>query len=133
MRRHPRDRDLQQKVDRPGYRIVQHPRKFSKPLRCQAGIHAFGTKVIQGVLHLVCKKCGAGIAEGLYDRTWTKGDMRKIKLMQRTREPGMTEDEHRKKSLKDSWEALELLRKKFTDDQIKRMMKKRRLQRMGPR
>jgi len=64
---------------RPGYSIQFHPRRFNKPLVCQSGVHQFSTRFDErGVPMLVCSKCGAGIGKGLYEKTWTKGDIKKI-------------------------------------------------------
>jgi len=39
---------IQQK---PGYKIIHHPRRFSKPLSCRSGIHkGLQTKFMNGVL-----------------------------------------------------------------------------------
>ena len=56
--------------------IIYHPRKFNKPLSCQAGNHQWETDVRMGIPYLVCKKCWATVAKGIYEGTETEREMR---------------------------------------------------------
>jgi len=127
--RHVLDKDLQSKTKRTGYNIEWHPRRFSKPVACQRGNHGSNleTKLINGIPHLVCKKCGEGIGEGIYNNTWTKQDIHQIKRL--TGKGG--EPRTKEQRMKDSWDALQKLREKYTDKEIERLMAKRRRERQG--
>lgn len=119
----PRAQEQALKQIRPGYIIRHHPRRFNKPLSCQMGVHkGLINKVIHGVLCLYCTKCGEHIAQGIHDKTWTKQEIRKIKLIQAKE----VQPKSKEQLLKESWEALELLRTKYTDEQIRILIEKRR-------
>lgn len=118
--RHPLDINLQHKSVRPGYRIINHPRMHNKPVHCKRGVHGpFTTMNISGVPHLVCTKCGAGIGKGIYEGTWTKQDIHDMKKLL------SVEKRTKEQTYEDSWNALEQLRKKFTDKEIRKMMNER--------
>jgi len=107
---------------RPGYNIQFHPRAFNKPPRCQAGIHKFNdTVVLNGVPTLVCGGCGAQIGKGIYEKTWTQKDIKIIKRMRNSQNRIKTKEER----MRECWEALEQLRKIYTDAQILKLMKRR--------
>ena len=126
--RHVLDKDLQMQTHRAGYDIQWHPRRFSKPLSCQGGKHGpFVTQLINRIPHLVCKKCGAGIAEGLHDKTWSKNDIHKIKLIVGSNKQPRTKEER----MKASWEAMEQLRSKYSEADIQKMLKQRKAKQLG--
>lgn len=107
----------------PGYTIQRHPRFLNPPLSCQMGVHkGLINKFIGGVLHLYCTKCGRAIAQGIHDKTWTKNEIHKIKQIKVGRGKPRTKEE----TLRESWEAMEMLRKRFTDKEIKELIEKRR-------
>lgn len=61
----------------PPFRMVHHPRRFSKPLRCKAGKHPkFITKIVNGWPQLVCAKCGSAIFEPIKNNTVTRKEAR---------------------------------------------------------
>jgi len=92
----------------PGYTIQRHPRVYNKPLSCQVGKHQFQTRFDQrGVPTLVCSKCGAGIGKGLYEKTWSKKDMRRIA------EAGVRKKRTKKEIFEDA-------RKRMEEDQNRR-------------
>lgn len=107
----------------PGFTLINHPRRFNKPLSCQSGLHrGLVTRMISGVPSLYCTKCGGHIGQGIHDKTWSKQEIHKIaQIKAEASMPKSKED-----SLKQSWEALEMLRKRgFTDEQIRKMMNER--------
>lgn len=72
---------------RPNYRLDYHPRAFSKPLGCRTGRHPPGKmKRIIGpdtLPYYYCTACGAGVPQGLFDRTWSRSDMNKLAVADR--------------------------------------------------
>lgn len=124
LEKHPRSVEFKHKTHLPAYSIYRHAREFNEPLSCKSGIHKkLVNRIINGVLHLYCTKCGGIIAQGIHDKTWTKQDIHKIKLMHR-QQKGTRKT--KRQMLEESREALELLRTKFTDKEIAKMMKRRR-------
>lgn len=116
-------KDLLHKQIRPGYVIQHHPRRFNKPISCKMGVHkGLTNKVIHGILSLYCTKCGEHIAQGIHDKTWTKEEIRKIKLIQAK----SVQPKDKQQLLKEGWEALELLRKRYTDEQIRKLIEQYR-------
>jgi len=108
---------------RPGYRIVQHPRVFSKPLSCLSGIHKGLTTIMYlGVPHLYCTKCGGIMSKGIHEGTVTKHDLRK-QDEKRIRKPRTNEE-----ILEESWRKLGELRRHNTDKSIRKMVRRRLLQ-----
>jgi len=86
VRKNKRLKDFLLKSKQPGYEIIRHPRFFNKPASCLAGLHkGLINKFINGVLHLYCTKCGEAIGQGIKDKTWTREEMHKIKVLQRGR------------------------------------------------
>jgi len=121
-RKNKRLMDLLTKQHQPGYTIIRHPRFLNKPIRCLAGKHDLKLKMINGFLHYYCPNCGMAIGQGIHDRTWTKQEIHKIKQIRVGRDKPRTKEE----TLKESWEAMEILRTKFTDKEIKEMIERRR-------
>jgi len=132
MERELRSRKYKNKILRdgvyPGFRLETHPRRFNKPLTCRSGLHkGLITKVINGIPSLYCTKCGEYIGQGIHDKTWSKQEIHKIKNALKTRDKPRTTKER----MGDVTEAMELLRTKFTDKEIKIMVEKRRRQKAG--
>jgi len=121
-RSNPRLRDFLVNPNQPGYQIIRHPSFLSKPVNCVAGLHkGLQFRMIDGILSYYCTKCGMSIAQGIHDGTWTKADIRRIRGIRQEQQKPKTKEE----SLKESWEALELLRAKFTQKQINEMVNRR--------
>ena len=60
----------------PPFRLIQHPRAYNKPMSCQLGKHDWTVEVHYGVPFMVCKKCWAMIAKGIFEGTETKEETR---------------------------------------------------------
>ena len=121
-------RDFLVNPNQPGYTVIRHPRFLSKPITCQSGLHRdLQFKMINGILSYYCTKCGMSIGQGIHDRTWSKNDIRRVKKIRQDANKPRTKEE----TLRQSWEIMELLRKKYSEEEIKRMMDKRMKERYG--
>lgn len=122
-----KDLSLRQKLKRrlrgnlqPGYSIQYHSRAFNKPLSCQVGHHQFVTKfTTQGVPYLICGKCGAGIAKGIYEKTWSKRDLERIGKI------GVRKERTKKQIYLDALKKREEARQERINESIRRIVKKR--------
>lgn len=108
----------------PAYKIIRHPRAYSKPISCLRGQHKFNKKnikIVNGLPHYVCSKCGDAIGIGLHDKTWTRKDLiDSKKIIHPKHKPRTT-----KQRAIDTWEKREYLRSKgLTDKQINKMYRK---------
>lgn len=109
----------------PNVKIVRHPRAYSKPIACKRGQHSFTkTKIVNGLPHLVCSKCGDAIITGVHNKTWSKKDIHDIdRIIQPNNKP-RTKDER----IINTWEKMEYLRSKgLTDEQIKKIYKRKQM------
>ncbi len=107
---------------RPGHDIQYHPRAFRKPIHCQVGLHTFNKKtLINGVVHLLCGKCGATISQGIYEKTVTKQDLQK-EHDSRARQPRT-----QREILEESWRKLEEMRRENSDKSIAKYVKEKLL------
>ena len=105
--------------------IVRHPRAYDKPVSCRRGQHSFTkTKIVNGLPHLICSKCGDGIITGLHDKTWSKQDIKDTnRIIHPEHKVGTT-----KERAINTWEKMEYLRSKgLTDEDIKRIYKKKQM------
>jgi len=109
----------------PNVQIIRHPRAYSKSIACKRGQHSFTeTKIVNGLPHLVCSKCGDAIATGIHNKTWSKQDIKDTKRIIHTEYKPRTTKER----AIDTWEKMEYLRSKgLTDEDIKRIYKNKRM------
>ena len=113
-------RKILRRTKQPGYKIYRHPRIHNKPLRCQAGLHTLRTLMDQnGVPQLYCIKCGAIIGKGIYERTWTKQDIRRIKESQ-IRKPRTN-----RQIMEEIWERRQMNTRERMNQSIKREVRER--------
>ena len=114
--------------NQPGYQIIRHPAFLNKPITCQSGLHKdLQFKRINGILSYYCPHCGMSIAQGIHDRTWSKNDIRRVKRIRQEANKPRTKEE----TLRQSWEIMELLRKKYSQEEIDRMFRKRMMEKYG--
>ena len=109
------------------YKVVRHPRAYSKPVACHRGQHSFSKnniKLINGLPHYVCSKCGDAIIVGVHNQTWTGKDFNDIRRIINPERKVQTTKE-RTISV---WEKMEYLRGKgLTDKDINRMYKRKQM------
>lgn len=86
----------------PPFKMVYHPRRFNKPLKCKAGKHPkFTTKLVNGWPQLVCVKCGAAIFEDIKNNTITRKEARDKRF------PKNVPRRTKKEIILDAWKRLQ--------------------------
>jgi len=105
---------------RPGYKLVQHPRRYNKPLSCRAGLHkGLETRLNnQGIPILWCRKCGGQIGKTIYEGTATKRELMEV-------DQRRTKPRTQREMILEAWAKLERLRRHYTDSQIRKLMKRK--------
>ena len=107
---------------RPGYRIQFHPRAFNPPLSCKMGLHkGLTTKIMDGIPSLYCSKCGQYLYKHIVEKTYSRRDLELIEKVKDAKIKKKT----RKEMLVDSWNKLEILRRKNSEASIRKFVKQR--------